>query len=204
MKKVWKLLTMTAMLLVLIAAAAHGQSALDGFDPNANGLVRVMVVQPDGKILIGGDFTTLSPNGGAPVIRNRIARLNPDGTLDTVFDPNADDSGASLGIWSIVVQADGKILVGGFFTSIGGQPRNNIARLDATTGLADSFDPNSSGFIGGEIESIAVQADGKILVGGIFSDIGGQSRNGIARLDATTGLADSFNPNADGIEVFSI
>ena len=46
---------------------ARGQSALDGFDPNANGPVNVVVVQPDGKILIGGDFTTLSPNGGAPV-----------------------------------------------------------------------------------------------------------------------------------------
>src|SRR5205823_3635998 len=45
------------------AAEVRGQSALDGFDPNANGVIRVAVVQPDGKILIGGDFTTLSPNG---------------------------------------------------------------------------------------------------------------------------------------------
>ena len=65
-----------------------GGSALDGFDPNANGPVYVVVVQPDGKILIGGDFTTLSPNGGPPVTRNHIARLNPDGTLDNAFDPN--------------------------------------------------------------------------------------------------------------------
>ena len=42
------------------AAAVHGQSALDGFDPNANGPIYVIVVQPDGKILIGGDFTSLS------------------------------------------------------------------------------------------------------------------------------------------------
>ena len=139
MKKVRKLLAMTAMLLVLIAAAVRGQSALDGFDPNANGTVYVVVVQPDGKILIGGDFTTLSPNGGAAVTRNRIARLNPDGTLDTAFNPNANGD-----VYSIAVQADGKILVGGDFTSIGGQTRNHIARLDATTGLADSFDPNAS------------------------------------------------------------
>ena len=117
----------------------RGQSALDGFDPNANGTVRVVVVQPDGKILLGGDFTTLSPNGGAAVTRNRIARLNPDGTLDTAFNPNANDA-----VYAIAVQADGKILVGGVFTSIGGQTRNRIARLDATTGLADSFDPNAN------------------------------------------------------------
>ena len=88
-----------------------GGSALDGFDPNANGTVHVVVVQPDGKILIGGDFTTLSPNGGAPVTRNHIARLNPDGTLDTAFNPNANDI-----VYAIAVQADGKILVGGAFT----------------------------------------------------------------------------------------
>jgi uncharacterized delta-60 repeat protein len=182
------------------AAVVRGQSALDGFDPNANGPVRVVVVQPDGKILIGGDFTALSPNGGAAVTRNRIARLNPDGTLDTAFDPNANSE-----VYAIAVQADGKILVGGVFngaSSIGGQTRNHIARLDATTGLADSFDPNANS----DVLSIALQADGKILVGGGFngaSSIGGQTRNNIARLDATTGLADSFNPNANG-NVFSI
>jgi uncharacterized delta-60 repeat protein len=91
------------------------------------------------------------------------------------------------------VQADGKILAGGDFTSIGGQIRNSIARLDATTGLADSFDPNATGFV----NSVAVQADGKILAGGGFFTIGGQLRNHIARLDPTTGLADSFNPTAN-------
>jgi hypothetical protein len=93
------------------------------------------------------------------------------------------------------VQADGKILAGGYFNSIGGQPRNFIARLDATTGLADSFDPNANG----SVYSIGVQADGKILAGGSFhgaNSIGGQTRNFIARLDATTGFADSFDPNA--------
>src|ERR1017187_9784523 len=108
MKKVRKLLAITVMLLVSTAAAVRGQSALDGFDPNANGTIRVVVVQPDGKILIGGDFTTLSPNGGAAVTRNRIARLNPDGTLDTAFDPNANGA-----VYAIAVQEDGRILTGG-------------------------------------------------------------------------------------------
>src|SRR3989440_5510077 len=169
-----------AVLLAGSTAAMRGQSALDGFDPNANSTITVVVVQPDGKILIGGDFTTLSPNGGAVVTRNRIARLNPDGTLDIAFNPNA-----SATVIAIAVQTDGKILVGGFFTSIGGQTRNRIARLDATTGSADSFNPNANNIV----ESIAVQADGKILAGGTFTSIGGQPRNFIARLDATIGLA---------------
>ena len=128
------------LLLLLLTGPSQAQSALDGFDPNANGTVRVVVVQPDGKILIGGDFTTLSPNGGATVTRNHIARLNPDGTLDTAFNPNAnDDCPFNRG-------AGGRQDFGGrlFQRRIGGQTRNHIARLDATTGLADSFDPNAN------------------------------------------------------------
>src|SRR5439155_65146 len=143
-------------------------------------------VQPDGKILIGGNFESV-----LGVTREYIARLNPDGTLDTAFDPHANNQ-----LYSIAVQADGKILTGGFFTSVGGQTRNRIARLDAATGLADPFDPNANDFV----SSIVVQPDGKILVGGQFNganSIGGQTRNYIARLDPTTGLADSFDPNAN-------
>ena len=107
---------MTAMvvLLLFVATAVRGQSALDGFDPNANGTVRAVVVQPDGKILLGGDFTTLSPNGGAPVTRNHIARLNPDGTLDIAFNPNATGAGATIN--AIAVQADGQVWQAAFST----------------------------------------------------------------------------------------
>jgi uncharacterized delta-60 repeat protein len=172
----------------------HGQSALDGFDPNANGGVRAIAVQPDGKILLGGDFTTLAPNGGATVSRNYIARLNPDGTLDAAFNPSADGS-----VLSFAVLADGKIVAGGDFTNIGGQPRQHLARLDGTTGLADSFDPGPNG----PVRTIAVQADGKILVGGSFGMIGGVEHSGIARIDGTTGLPDSFAPEGGG-SVFAI
>ena len=166
-----------------------GQSVLDDFDPSANSRVNVVVVQPDGKILIGGYFTTLSPNGAAAVTRNFIARLNPDGTLDTSFNPSPNGP-----VFAIAMQEDGKILAGGFFSTIGGQERNLIARLDPTTGLADSFDPGANG---DAVYAIAIQPNGKILVGGAFADMGGAHRNYIARLDGTTGLADSFDPNAN-------
>src|SRR5450631_4882894 len=104
-RKTTLMLFSVAVLLAGGAAAVRGQSALDGFDPNANDKVRVVVVQPDGKILLGGEFTTLAPNGGATVTRNHIARLNPDGTLDTAFNPNANGD-----VYAIAVQADGKIL----------------------------------------------------------------------------------------------
>ena len=122
--------------------------------------------------------------------------MNSDGTLDAAFDPNAGGPASDL---SIAIQADGKILVGGMFSSMGGQSRINIAQLDPNTGLADSFDAATSEGSAFFIYAIAVQADGKILVGGRFHTIGGQTRNRIARLDPTTALADSFNPNANHV-----
>ena len=124
-------------------------------------------------------------------MRNHIARLNTDGTLDTAFNPNADNQ-----VTSIAVQPDGKILIGGYFTTVLGVARNRIARLNPDGTLDTAFNPNANGVV----FAIAVQADGKILAGGAFSganSIGGQTRNRIARLDATTGLADSFDPNAN-------
>jgi hypothetical protein len=114
----FRLIALVGLALAGGVTAALGQSGFSGFDPNANGGVYVVVVQPDGKILIGSDFTTLAPNGGPTVTRNRIARLNPDGTLDTAFNPNASGN-----VYAIALQADGKILVGGAFNganSIGG------------------------------------------------------------------------------------
>src|SRR5437667_5249241 len=136
----FSLMALVGLTLVGGAVAVRGQSALDGFDPNANGSVDVVVVQPDGKILIGGEFTTLSPNGGAAITRNHIARLNPDGTLDA-FNPNANGA-----VYAIAVQADGKILAGGTFTNVGGQTRNYIARLNSD-GTLDAFNPNANSFV---------------------------------------------------------
>ena len=103
-------------------ARLNSDGSLDvSFDPNANGQVHAIAMQVDGKILVGGFISF----GGQTF--NGIARLNSDGSLDANFDPNANDF-----VFAIAVQADGKILVGGDFTSIGGQPRNRIARLTST------------------------------------------------------------------------
>jgi uncharacterized delta-60 repeat protein len=182
-------MAVTLLLSLLLTAQVQAQSALDGFKPSVNIWVYAVVVQPDGKIVIGGLFTSI---GG--VARNHIARLNPDGTLDTAFDPNINGF-----VLSLAVQADGKILAGGVFNNVGGQTRNNIVRLDATTGLPDSFNPNANG----GVEAIVVQADGKIVAGGNFTAVNGQARSHIARLDPATGLPDSFDPSPNAI-VYSL
>src|SRR5439155_552635 len=98
----------------------------DSFDPNANGGVRSIAVQADGKILVGGDFSGANSIGGQA--RNRIARLDSATGLADSFDPSANSY-----VHSIAVQADGKILVGGYFTTIGGQTCNYFARLSNDT-----------------------------------------------------------------------
>jgi len=156
----------------------------DDFDPGANSYVYSLAVQADGKILVGGQFTTL---GGRT--RNYLGRLNADGTLDTAFNP-----GAGSFVYSLAVQADGKILVGGQFTTLGGQPRNHLGRLNADGTLDGGFNPGADQVV----RSLAVQADGKVLVGGGFSTLGGQPRNCIGRLDADGTLDSGFNPGAGG------
>ena len=89
---------MVALLAVGTAGNVLAQSPNDGFDPNADGDVWSIAVQADGKILVGGDFTTIGGHA-----RNRIARLNPDGSLDTAFDPIANAS-----VYTIVPQTDGR------------------------------------------------------------------------------------------------
>ena len=120
------------LLLTLIAGKARGQSALDGFDPQASSTVHSIAVQRDGKILLGGVFNQIL---GVP--RNGIARINLDGTLDDTFNANIDDQSYII---AMAIQADGKILASGNFrdASLG-----YMARLDPVTGAADSF--NSTG-----------------------------------------------------------
>ncbi len=194
-------------------ARLHADGMLDmGFDPNANNTVSSLALQADGKVLLGGSFTTLQPNGEASATtRNRIARLNADGTLDLGFDPNViriNASGVATGgsVGSIVLQADGKVLLGGQFSTLQpngaatATPRNNIARLNADGTLDMGFHPNSSGIV----QSVALQADGKVLIGGQFNLISpastfsrGTPRNRIARLNADGTLDTGFNPDAN-------
>ena len=125
-----------------------------------------------GKILIGGTFTFYGGVG-----RNRIARLNADGSLDAGFDPGL---GADNDVWAIAVQGDGKILIGGDFTSYDGTARNRLARLNADGSLDTTFDPGSGA--DSTVFRIAVQGDGRILIAGAFTEYDGTPRNRIARI----------------------
>jgi uncharacterized delta-60 repeat protein len=120
--------------------------------------------------------------------RECLARINPDGSLDTDFQ-----SGADRDIEVSLVQADGKLLVGGQFTSVAGTPRSRLARLNADGSLDATFDPDVNDSVFGLVQ----QADGKIVIGGYFDSVGGVIRNHVARLDPDGSPDDSFDPDAD-------
>jgi uncharacterized delta-60 repeat protein len=169
-----------------------------GFDPAIGGLsyyvilaIRTLAVQPDGKILVGGDFSSIKGTN-----RNRIARLNADGSLDGSFNPG---TGANGSVFAVALQPDGKALLGGAFASVNGTNRNRMARLNADGSLDGSFNPGTGA--NGSVHAVALQPDGKALIGGDFTTINGTSRNHIARLNADGSLDGSFNPGtgADGV-----
>ena len=108
--------------------------------------------------------------------------------LATAWNPNANGTVYALAVSGSTVYA------GGDFTSIGGQARNRIAALDATTGLATAWNPNANSY---RVDALAVSGS-TVYAGGYFTSIGGQARNRIAALDAATGLATAWNPNANG------
>ncbi len=126
-----------------------------------------------GKILIGGDFTTVN---GVP--RNHIARLNADGSLDALFNPGAGPDGS---VRAIAIQVDGNILIGGLFANIAGNPMNHIARLTPTGSVDPIFAPGVGA--NDAVTCIAVQEDQKIVLGGDFTQASGVTRNRLTRLN---------------------
>ncbi len=139
-----------------------------------------LAIQPDKKILVGGG--------------NSITRLNSDGSVDNTFN-----SGVMGTIYSIVVQSDNKILVGGGFDSVNGiESETTVIRFNEDGSVDNTFnfdhqtinDPFSSVEL---VTSIVIQPNGKILVGGNFNYVNGESRKGIVRLNNDGSIDNSFN-----------
>lgn len=153
-----------------------------GLGPNRP--VRSMLLQPDGRIVIGGFFDRVHGTN-----RARIARLLADGSLDVFFDPGA---GADNPVHAIAQAPDGRLAVGGAFTTFDSVIRPGIVMLN-TNGTVDfSFNPREGAF--GVVYAVAFQADGKVLIGGDFSDVGQSYRPYIARLHQDGSLDLSFDP----------
>jgi len=161
------------------------------WNPKAGGGVAALAIS-DSTVYVGGDFTSI----GA-VRRNNIAALDADSGAAIDWDPSA--SGVLLPYGSQVCQvcalaiSGNMVFTAGSFASIGGQWRNNIAVIDAVTGLATDWNPDADN----QVAAFAVLGN-MVYVGGGFTNIGGQARSHIAALDDTTGLATAWDTDADG------
>ena len=151
-----------------------------------NGGITKCVIQNNGKIIIVGSFTTYDG-----INRNHIARLNIDGSLDSTFKVG---SGTNDEIFSAEIQNDEKIILAGLFTSYNGVSRSNIVRLN-TDGSIDSTFKTGAGLQGSftAVEAIAIQNDGKIIIGGAFTMYDGTDRSNIARLNVDGSIDTTFN-----------
>ena len=149
-------------------------------------------MQPDGKIIICGEFTA----GG----HQYLARLNADGSLDPGFQLGTGLNGPSF---RVAVQSDGRILVGGEFTLVNGISRNNIARLNGDGSLDAGFNPGTGA--DAPVSAIAIQPDHKVIIGGGFKTVNGVSQKRLARLNPDGSLDTSFAGDLNNwVEVLTI
>lgn len=152
--------------------------------------VQSIAVQLDGKLIVGGNFHEI--NG---LTANNIARLNTDGSADVTFNQRKGCNGTVL---ASAKQTNGKVIIGGQFSRYNYQFTPNLVRLKK------NGEPDPTFFVGngtnGKIDAIAVQADGKILIGGSFTSYNGNSCKNIARLNSDGTFDNSFkNVKTDGL-----
>ena len=174
------------MFVLCIGLQAQNQAGVDpGFNSGSgfNGFVFNLNEQPDGKIIATGAFT--SYNG---TTANGIIRLNPDGSIDSSFNTGSGFDNSTL---PAAIQNDGKIIVGGVFTSYNGTTANGIIRLNPDGSVDSSFSAGD-GFDDYPL-SIAIQTDGKIIVGGFFTSYNGVTNNKIIRLNPDGSMDSGFD-----------
>ena len=176
-----------------IARLNYDGSVDTTFNPGLglNARVWSLALEPSGKIIIGGEFTSYN---GTNI--NEVARLNTDGSLDTTFNPGAGPDGI---VDAVAVDGSGRVIIGGDFANVSGVSSGAVARLNADGSLDTTFTPgigtfNPEIFVTDTVNAVAVQADGKILIGGSFSYFNLVSYNGLARLNTDGTLDLSFHP----------
>lgn len=158
----------------LLRLRADGSADNTFNPPMADSLIYAATVQPDGRIVLGGGFSSV--NGAARV---GVARVQANGQLDAGFKARVDQS---YQVRALAVQPDGRIIIGGAFRSIGGVPRPMLARLNANGSLDNQFDARMCCANEDLVYDIKLQNDGRVLIGGGFTSVGGAALPSVARL----------------------
>ena len=178
-------------------ARLNPDGSIDGTFTAGTGLnstVKQINLLPDGKFMIGGQFTTY--NG---ITRNRMARINADGTLDTTFDPGTGPNNIVNGF---AIHPDGKIVIGGTFTSVAGVAKAKLARLNADGTLDATFDIAGTGpgpGTGPAVTKVLAVENGKTIVTGAFGTFNGLVKNRLIRVNPN-GTVDPTFLNGQGAQ----
>jgi uncharacterized delta-60 repeat protein len=159
------------------------------FNVNADSSVRCVVEQPDRSILVGGQFAELGQ-----VARTNIGLVEPDTYLDPGFNPGAIGT-----VYCLAPQPDGKILVAGSLVYLAGVKRAVMGRLNPDGTLDAAFQPTFGYLAPITVYCLAVQADGKILVGGQFATAGSAPSQYLARLNQDGTWDTTFRPGCDSL-----
>ncbi|MEY2411099.1 MAG: hypothetical protein QOF48_3769 [Verrucomicrobiota bacterium] len=167
-----------------------------------DGPINALALQPDGKIIIAGNFVVVEG-----IVRRSIARLNANGTIDPGFD--ACVAGSPDGANALVILDDGRIIMGGNFTFSTGVARNGIARLNSNGDVDATFAREPGVNFGATVYAVAVRPDGSILIGGNFSSYHNVTRSGVAQIFPDFGgiVDQNYDPGAginDGASVLAL
>lgn len=155
--------------------------------------VNVVVRQPDGKLIIAGDFGKF--NGQT---RNRIARLNSDGSLDGTFNTG---SGFNKSVYDLYLQSDGRVMVAGLFDHFNGITANHVIRLNSDGTRDTTFTPGSGA--NAQAFSIDRYPGGKYILAGDFTSYNGQSVGRIVRLNSDGTVDNTFNAGAGANKIIN-
>ncbi len=146
-------------------------------DTSTYGSVYVMLQQPDGNIIVGGHFTTVS--GAA---QSNIARLTVNGKLDATFDPGAGLGGYqdTTFAYSGALQTNGQVVIGGRFLTADGVGRKDLARFDADGAFDKTFGTKAGANY--SVDAVLLQTGGDLLIGGYFTTYEGKTEHSVARI----------------------
>ncbi|MDI9257278.1 delta-60 repeat domain-containing protein [Flavobacterium sedimenticola] len=157
-----------------------------------------IAIQSDGKIIVGGQFTTYNGSNA-----RGLCRLNSNGTLDATFNAGTGllNTTSSYGVYGLEILSSGKILISGLFPSYNGNTCNSIARINSDGSFDSTFNSGGAGIAGSNklVRSLFVQADGKILITGKFLTYNTNTVNGVARLNSDGSFDSTFNTGGSGL-----
>jgi len=170
------------------------------FGAGFNNVTYDMKVQPDGKIVAAGAFTTYSGSTNSGIVR-----INTNGTKDNTFNVGVGSTG---NIYQLALQSDGKIIAIGATTAYSGSSNAGIVRIN-TDGTKDTTFNIGTGFNTTTIYTVGIQSTGKIIVGGGFTTYSGSANNYIVRIntdgtkDTTFNIGTGFNTTVAALKVLA-